>query len=282
MDVSKYPDQYWHCYVLLRGSKEDADGIVNDLAAAQIRDQIVEPWRKRTPFNVAGVIVRSPDQVTKIRIVQTPDSQSQYAARHRAETSASGIVDLATNRRLLPFREGTDYTSELLFGTDAPAVASAELESQETTESPPAKAFIVHGHETAIRSEVARFLESVGTEPVILMERAHLGRTLIEKLEQHRNVEYAVILCTADDVGRANDGEALRPRPRQNVVLELGYFIGVLGRENVCVLMAEGLDMPSDFHGVGYVPIDQAGAWKLALAKEMRAAGLEIDLNKLG
>lgn len=143
-----------------------------------------------------------------------------------------------------------------------------------------ATAFVVHGHDTAILNDVARWLEDVGVKPVVLIEQPSLGRTIIEKLEQHSDVPYAVILCTADDLGRAKDEKDLRPRPRQNVLLELGYFMGFLGRESVCVLMSEGLDMPTDVHGVVYISIDSEGGWKLKLAKEMKAAGLPVDLNK--
>jgi len=143
-----------------------------------------------------------------------------------------------------------------------------------------ATAFVVHGHDTAIRDEVARFLEKLEIKPIILMEQPNLGQTLIEKLEQQHGAPYAVVLCTADDLGRAKDGGDLQPRPRQNVVLELGYFIGARGRKNVCVLMSQGVEMPTDIHGIGYLPIDPGGGWKLSLAKEMKAAGLPVDLNK--
>jgi predicted nucleotide-binding protein len=158
----------------------------------------------------------------------------------------------------------------------------AGVQAAEGSTQPPAKVFIVHGHDMAILNEVARFLTELDIEPIILMEQAHRGRTLMEKLEQHSDVAYAVILCTADDVGRGIDEDDLKPRARQNVVLELGYFIGRLSRAGVCVLMTEGLDMPTDVHGVGYLPIEPKGAWQLTLAKEMKAAGLPIDLNKLG
>jgi predicted nucleotide-binding protein len=118
------------------------------------------------------------------------------------------------------------------------------------------------------------------------MEEPHRGNTLIEKLERHRGVSYAVILCTPDDVGRAKSKEngdrkrEERDRPRQNVVMELGYLIGVMGRERVCILKTPNLEMPSDLHGVGYHLLDENGGWKLKLAKEMKAAGLPVDLNQ--
>ena len=114
-------------------------------------------------------------------------------------------------------------------------------------------------------------------------EQASEGRTLIEKFERHSEaVAFAVVLLTAEDRGGLADADpgTYLPRARQNVILELGYFVGTLKRRGVCVLHEPGVEIPSDFHGVVYVPLDPGGAWRLLLAKEMKAAGLDIDLNK--
>ena len=142
--------------------------------------------------------------------------------------------------------------------------------------------FVVHGHDVEARESVARFVERLGLRAVILHEQANRGRTIIEKFEEHAEVPYAVVLLTPDDVGASQiDAAHLRPRARQNVLLELGFFIGKLGRRNVCALHKTGVEMPSDFHGVVYVEMDSQGAWRSKLAREMKAAGLTIDLESL-
>jgi hypothetical protein len=141
------------------------------------------------------------------------------------------------------------------------------------------KVFIVHGHDDGARQSVARFLERLGFEPVILQEQANRGRTIIEKFEEHGDVGFAVVLLTPDDEGRAKGGE-LQPRARQNVVLELGYFIGRLGRHKVCALKSGDLELPSDYQGVLWETMDAGGGWRLSLARELKAAGHEVDLNK--
>lgn len=142
------------------------------------------------------------------------------------------------------------------------------------------KVFIVHGREEGPRETVARFLERLGFEPIILHEQASGGRTVIEKIEAHRDVGFAVVLLTPDDVGGSKGG-ASEPRARQNVILELGYFMGLLGRSHVCALKRGELEVPSDFEGVVYVPLDNSGGWKQALGKELEEAGFEIDWNKV-
>ncbi|MGJ0452176.1 MAG: TIR domain-containing protein [Methylocystis sp.] len=140
------------------------------------------------------------------------------------------------------------------------------------------KVFIVHGRDEGPREAVARFLESIGIEPIILHEQANRGRTVIEKVVAHGELPFAVVLLTPDDFGGAN-GEQSSPRPRQNVLLELGYFIGRLGRENVCALKKGDMELPSDFGGVVYEKFDSGGGWKQTLARELQAVGYEIDWN---
>ena len=161
-------------------------------------------------------------------------------------------------------------------GGDSSSSASSSTEPRELSR----KVFVVHGHDEGAREKIARFLERLGFEAVILHEQPSRGRTVIEKVEGHSDVGFAVVLLTPDDEGCVKGGTS-RPRARQNVVLELGYFIGRLGRTHVCALKrGEDLEIPSDFEGVVYVPFDNAEGWKLALGRELEAAGFNIDWGK--
>ncbi len=156
--------------------------------------------------------------------------------------------------------------------------APQPLPTSATRPKPSRKVFIVHGHDEGAREAVARFLTDIDFQPIILHEQASQNRTV--KVEHHGDVGFAVVLLTPDDIGGPKDGEQ-RPRARQNVILELGYFIGRLGRERVCALKRGDLEIPSDFGGVVYETFDASGGWKQALGKELRAAGYEIDWNKV-
>jgi predicted nucleotide-binding protein len=141
--------------------------------------------------------------------------------------------------------------------------------------------FIVHGHNNEVKINVARTLEKLGLNPIILHEQANEGKTIIEKFEEHSNVGFAIILLTDDDLGKAKKDENLNYRARQNVILEMGYFIGKLGRDRVCPLYTNGVELPSDLYGLLYIEIDSAENWKIKIAKELKAAGYEIDVNKI-
>jgi hypothetical protein len=140
------------------------------------------------------------------------------------------------------------------------------------------RVFIVHGHDGEAREAVARFLSDIGFKPIILHEQASRGRTVIEKVEANSDVGFAVVILSPDDEGRAKGGE-LEPRPRQNVLLELGYFIARLGRDRVCTLKRGQVEVPSDFAGVVWQEMDQSNGWKASLGRELEAAGYEIDWN---
>lgn len=146
------------------------------------------------------------------------------------------------------------------------------------------KVFIVHGRDEAAKESVARVLEHLGLDVVILHERPHKGRTIIEKLleESDVGIGYAVVLLTPDDVGKlASKRGKASPRARQNVIFELGLFLAKLGRQRVHALYKEGVEIPTDYLGVLYTPLDDNGAWRMKLARELQAVGFDIDLNKL-
>ena len=146
------------------------------------------------------------------------------------------------------------------------------------------KIFIVHGHDNEMKLAVARLLENLDFEPIILSEQADQGRTIIEKFEEESNVGFAVVLMSdKDDMGAEVGSSDYKPRARQNVILELGYFIGRLGRKNhVCVLKKGNVEVPSDILGVVYKSFSSNDdGWKFALAKELKAAGYSVDMNKV-
>ena len=160
-----------------------------------------------------------------------------------------------------------------LFPTDRSSVSDPTIAKQ---------VFVVHGRDEGTKNIVARFLEGLVLEPVILQDQPNEGRTIIEKFEEYAQVGFAVILCTPDDVGTlATEQESLNLRPRQNVVLEWGFFLGRIGRERVCALVKGNLEIPSDYAGVVYIDLDDSGGWKMKLARELNKAGLPVDLNRL-
>ena len=142
--------------------------------------------------------------------------------------------------------------------------------------------FIIHGRDDGRKETVARFISQLGLNPIILHEQPNQGQTIIEKFERHAEVAFAIALLTPDDTGGlAGEEQSHKPRARQNVIFEFGYFMGKLGRHRVCALKEENVEIPSDYDGVLYISLDAFGAWKMELAKELKNVGFEVDMNRV-
>lgn len=144
------------------------------------------------------------------------------------------------------------------------------------------KIFIVHGHDELAKLDIARFVEKMGLEAIILHEQVTSGATIIEKIEKYSNVMFGIVLYTPCDIGsKKNEESNLSARARQNVVFEHGYLIGKLGRGNVSALVKGTIELPNDISGIVYIQMDDNKAWKIALASELKNAGYSIDFNKI-
>ncbi|HHU85007.1 MAG TPA: nucleotide-binding protein [Clostridiales bacterium] len=142
--------------------------------------------------------------------------------------------------------------------------------------------FIVHGRDDGIKNEVARFIEKLKLNPIILHEQSSGGDTIIEKIERYSNVGFGIVLYTpCDKGGLANEHFEAKFRARQNVVFEHGYLIGKLGRKKVVALVKDNVEKPNDISGIVYVNYDLNGAWKTEIAKELHSSGYPIDFNDL-
>jgi predicted nucleotide-binding protein len=146
---------------------------------------------------------------------------------------------------------------------------------------PSNKVFIVHGHDETALQGVARFIERLRLEAIILREQPNQGRTTIEKFEDYaREVGFAVVLLTPDDVVSSKTVPEQCERARQNVIFELGYFAGKLGRGRACLIRKGHVEIPSDLMGVVYLDLDEKEGWKLALVKELKAAKLQFSADR--
>lgn len=125
------------------------------------------------------------------------------------------------------------------------------------------QSFIVHGHNETTKLALKNYLQNTLNlpEPIILHEQPNLGRTIIEKFEDYAAKSSLVfVLLTPDDIPANGDKpDDFKRRSRQNVVFEMGYFLGTLGRKSgrVLLLYHPPLELPSDLSGVVYIDISQ-------------------------
>lgn len=273
---------------------------VTNLTEDELHEQIVLPYKNRqsilfsdNPINFASIC--------EIRIFVAIGKFREGVMQAVKELeNIKPIIDEEDGEH---FKEVTSYLIKASGGTTTAYSASANQRTEQSpssgrpverrnkqTRSVPSlenystdRVFIVHGRDIAMKEAVARVVEKLNLEPVILHEQPELGRTIIEKFIQCSNVGYAIVLLSPDDFAYPRD---LTPkkgmyRARQNVILELGYFIGKLGRRRVMALNKGGTDfeIPTDFAGVVYTPFD--GQWRFKLVKELKACGYNVDADQL-
>lgn len=201
---------------------------------------------------------------------------------HDAEITALGI-DLVED-----MEKGNTSISEPL--TSPPQAKASPLSD---------KVFIVHGHDVQPVKDLKVLLKELGLKPLVLHEKASGGLTLAEKLEKYsETVGYTFVILTPDDVGteksvllplfRKSAVQAvaslrrlermLKPRARQNVIFEMGYFWGLLKRKKVCCLLKGEVERPSDIEGIVYIPFkDSVNERRDMIIKELREAKFAIS-----
>ena len=252
--------------------------LLDDENLYYISEKIIKPYLKGLDFIVDGFILNK-SKITRLKIVESEKSIKELK-KYKQRSLSPNIIYIVSNNDIINNDELVkDITDEIISNMDNQVTipkADEVIDMQ--------KVFIVHGRNEVVKIDVARFLEQMGISPIILHEQASQGKTIIEKIEEYSNVGYGIVLYTPCDKGGLADCEysKLKPRARQNVVFEHGYLIGKLGRNRVCALMKDDVESPNDISGILYIKYQNNNdAWKLELAKELKQAGYNIDLNKL-
>ncbi len=271
---------YYHVYIEINGPSENHYEL-DKTDLSEIKEEIVIPYLKGERFEFNRHFLDGA-KITDILI-----KESECTSEEFARTASTFSI------RYLPFsivrnpKYSRNITSRVLSECKSQLqgiTSKSEALSPNKPKAPmdKSKVFIVHGHDGEAKQAVARFIEKLGLEAIILHEQANSGKTIIEKIEANSNVGFGIVLYTPCDLGASQEKkDELKPRARQNVVFEHGYLIGKIGRKNVCALVKSGIETPNDISGVVYIKMDESEAWKYQVAKEMKACGYEFDSSKL-
>ncbi len=250
----------------------------------EIENEVVIPYLQGKKFQFDGYFVHA-NEVKRIVVKQT-EKTTEELSKFENNNMSPGIIMFVSREDIVSYDKHTTDITKQIFSSAQEKVDSTQVETRSATLKEESldgsKVFIVHGHDDLAKTEAARFIEKMGFEPIILHEQASSGNTIIEKIEKYSNVGFGVVLYTPCDIGaKAQKDPGFKSRARQNVVFEHGFLNGKLGRHNVCALVKGDVETPNDISGVVYVPMDDCGAWKIALAKELRNSGYDVDMNKV-
>lgn len=243
-------------YNKLKGFIDEIDGLFSESGCSSPR---FKAWKSKV-----------------LRFLETRfGEKSRYVEDIEKLNFRSMSLDSAQNRKV--YERDLNTAKEIML-TYLDEISEEAVDIVPNKNSTFSKVFIVHGHDGELKQLVARIVENQGVEAIILSEQANQGRTIIEKFEDYSDVDGAICLFTSDDIGRAKKDAVDKPRARQNVVLETGYFMGKLGRKHIVILADDGIEMPSDLSGVVYT---NTANWQIDLLRELKAIGYAVDFNKL-
>lgn len=285
-EESMSEDEYYHVRITTKSDRGN-DEVKLDLSKEQLTERFLKPYENGTIIIVNGKPIES-DDIERFKINRTDVDSSRLLPQIIAKRSASASIVPHISDEWYVTDKGVDVTDEFILGSagykkldDANGGNGMDVVEMMPKNN---KIFVVHGHDEEMKQTVARTLEQLGLEPIILHEQLDRGRTIIEKFEDHsEDISFAIILLSPDDKGcEANNfPDSAKLRARQNVILELGYFIGKLGRNKILVLFKDVNDFehPSDFMGVLYTPFTDG--WGLKMVRELRSCGYDIDANNL-
>ena len=254
---------FWHIRILYQDKKSGSttysysmdigeDGVSTFAKQYQAGDNVYYVGRWLDPFSILEVL-----------IYQTEDHSKAYETTEMTGSAAIFIE-----------KKGIDVTTN--------HIHKKPKQKEEKVLNVPnisKNVFIVHGRDTGPAYELANILRDFNLNPIILSEQASGSLTIIEKLEKYSNVGYAFVIMTPDDMGGLTTEQQFKSRARQNVILEFGYFTGLLGRDRITCLYTGDIELPSDMHGVVYVQFHKTVKeiyWYLV--KALRAVGYTIKI----
>lgn len=246
---------------------------------SEIINTIIVPYLNKEEIQFDGYFLK-PNDIARIAIKETEKTSAELS-KYENDNMPRNVIMFVSKEDVVEYDRLTKDVTKELFQKARDKISNPVSENKDVKERDFSKIFIVHGQDELAKEELARFIEKLGFEPIILHEQASLGMTIIEKIEYYSNVNFGIVLYTPCDLGAKKGDDNLKPRARQNVVFEHGYLIGKLKRENVCALVKDNVETPNDISGIVYIPMDSNKAWKILVGKELQKAGYKVDLNKL-
>lgn len=258
-----------------------------DLSEEQVRQKYINPYLRGESIVINGKTISAMD-IYRIRVSQSElESHATILILKQKDENSHVVLLGGPSYRDRVIGATEDVTDCFVTGPAGSENGSIDAFASATIVDgarPNNKVFVVHGHDLSLKDGLELLLRRVNLQPVVLHREVDEGLTVIEKFEKHSDVNYAVVLLTPDDIVQPTSnqelGKARSPqeyRARQNVVFELGFFVGKLGRSRVACLYKSGVALPSDLQGLMYKKInDRIDEIEYALIREFRNAGLPV------
>ena len=272
MLIEVSPPKY-HVYVECEKDKEKT-GMRFNLAEEELMRTFVIPFKSGKPFWLGGRLL-SPSKVDRAVIFWSIEDCNKLVLPEGEGVTSCENKRWVIENVCLGKVVGLHLCTEKFLPLTGKGGAGSDLPEVDVYRR---RVHIVYGKDQVMKREVAKTLEMLGFEPVILHEQPNQGRNLLGEFSEYSDVVFVVVLLSPDEDSTTS------PRASQDVILELGFFLGKLGKGKVLSFYKEksNFDLPVDITGAGYVKFDEEGTWKYKLAKALEKIGFRVELKKIG
>jgi len=290
--------------VLISLKSRPRKGIIKDniLENELLRD-IVEPYNRGEDFRCDDEIV-SHDDISNIKITKSerpfigslyqPSPQRQFADRWQEINQMKDVTDKFIKTLPKGKKETISNNVFIVHGRDHKPMREIKAMLSEFGLNP----IVLHEQPSGSRTIVEKLekYSDVGYAFVILtpddmgaLQKNIYGVSMEELLAETDSIPLTLTDTINEIYEIENKMTRLKlldlfskfftSRPRQNVVLEFGYFIGKLGRDKVCCLYKGDIDLPSDMLGINYIPFKESvSEARHKIIKELKAVGYQIKV----
>ena len=277
---------YYHIKLMLHN---DEGELKLNISEQELIKRYVEPYLAGETIVINGTTL-DPKLIWKIKITQSEKPLNEIIRKleYQDRMNHSPFHYLKPSVEWRALDEASDITDKYINKAPGSKKKTLSLKKElNETQMSDDKVFVVHGHDIELKNDVELFLKSINLDPIVLHRQLDEGLTVIEKFEKHSDVKYAIILLTPDDIGypraennKKEEEKRFELRARQNVIFEFGFFIGKLGRKNVCCIYKEGVTLPSDLSGLIYKQVNRSiEEIGLFLMKELKNARLRVKFE---
>jgi predicted nucleotide-binding protein len=272
----------YHIYI--EYAEPEKSGVRFNVSQEELDRTFATPFAAGQPFWFMGRLL-NPIKVTKVVVfwsnvtadkLSLPNQENLVAAKDKKfliESIVKGKVKGAyvCTEKFLPSTEKNTSTNKS-------TISALRNLSR--------RIIVVCGADDEMKQALTEALTKLSLIPLVMCEEPSQGKKIVENFNRdYADVTFAVVLLSPDDFAYAKNEAATKRklRPQQDVVFELGFLLGKLGKGNVLIFFREcqNFEIPTDFEGIKVTAFDDRDSWKLALIREVSNCGLAVDGDRI-
>jgi predicted nucleotide-binding protein len=269
-------------HIYLEYAEPDKSGMRFNVLQEELVRTFSSPFSMGQPFWFLGKLL-NPTKVIKAIIFWSYQTADKLTLPNQENLVAAKDKKYLIENILKGKVKGGYLCTEKFLSSTGKSMTPTQQEMPGSNLRP--RVFVVCGTDGEMKQAVTNALTKLRLVPVVMCEEPSQGRKLVDRFQDYADIGFAVVLLSPDDFAYSKDESPTKRklRPRQDVVFELGFLLGKLGKGNLLVLCREFIDFegPTDFEGMKVIVFDDRDSWKLALIRELINCGYNVDANRI-